>query len=150
MVPPMYKLLNELMVEIFDELRRTSTTPNSDLVSCMRCRHLWDDLIIDILYTQISLLYRLKAASAVPRFLKSSKFDQTISLNLTIHPTLIGGLRIKHKNAEKSLEGLLNVLPDMKRLETFSLTLRLQHYNLGSTTHMPESYSPNISCREHS
>ncbi|KAF2817076.1 uncharacterized protein BDZ99DRAFT_8476 [Mytilinidion resinicola] len=27
-------------------------------------------------------------------------------------------------------------------------TLRLQHYNLGSTTHMPESYSPNISCRE--
>ncbi|KAF2805161.1 uncharacterized protein BDZ99DRAFT_114426 [Mytilinidion resinicola] len=26
--------------------------------------------------------------------------------------------------------------------------LRLQHYNLGSTTHMPESYSPNISCRE--
>ncbi|KAF2809159.1 uncharacterized protein BDZ99DRAFT_46324 [Mytilinidion resinicola] len=27
-------------------------------------------------------------------------------------------------------------------------SLRLQHYNLGSTTHMPESYSPNISCRE--
>ncbi|KAF2807905.1 uncharacterized protein BDZ99DRAFT_464803, partial [Mytilinidion resinicola] len=29
-----------------------------------------------------------------------------------------------------------------------STQLRLQHYNLGSTTHMPESYSPNISCRE--
>ncbi|KAF2488573.1 hypothetical protein BU16DRAFT_568101 [Lophium mytilinum] len=123
MATPVFELPNELMLEIFDEVRRTSTTPNSDLLSCMRCCHDWNDLIINILYEHVSLLYRLKAVSAVPLFLKSSKYDQTTSLNLTIHPTLLSGFRIEHKNAFKSLDGLLNVLPGMKRLETFSLTM---------------------------